>query len=1205
MPKKNGIANSNQNDDQNNQNVINEEEDNQNEIIEEAGSQGNQNQFPGVDLNESYDSYIPEEEFGHEVPKNYAGTILNEHYQEHERVYVARQRPANAGPAGPFEAEQPNFFGIFPSNGDYRHPRAYYKIMYEALKIFETAPIADADDKIAYCKYMAALELLSDGQAATIRRRFPVIGEEMEISMNLEEAWNLVHGRGQNGVRNLDRVKNIPLNGSTLGAIAAQKNTQVGCEQYITASTQYITARENQPFPGRELVLEQLPPKNAGNRVWRNPEEFASRLRERVPREQAMTPADIDQRLEQLTRRYRGRNGALNLDRMPEAERQEYTYLSRIKNWYSIYLGVTGNGVYVRNNPTVFQFRKNLNAHYHYIVLAQQTADPAFRDTMKQMDAFAQKAGMDISLAEIRQQGDELLQSRQVQRASGGLYGAIKAVGNGDLSKFEELIQLDDGYAQLLSLHHLVSVLQSEMDLEGKGYSPDTSFPQVFGGIQDDPDFLRVCEQHALDPLFRKAIHSVRDLHKKYSEANDVWGSALVTARTTEQRLNEITLQKTLAPVSAEQIKNLNTKMGSEGDVRKLAGAVSNNMRKQATLAKFLFLAQLGMRMETTVNENGSHSFALETTPVAELFAHGKHLRYNLPLGGRPEKRDLVMAIFGENAVEDGLIYWPSTSSYHVTPHSYNYEKNIDGIGSLEKIPTIGHGTTRKIDFGIGGLGNIGPGGAIISDDGSNGVINMVQALGNEDQANTIALNIEGAKYGQKSPLGTPSSTRDNMKVLSGFLSTKESEEKKFSEIHLHTIEGENLTNLVKRFDLYYRDLQLGALTDPAKAQKLAELNETLTGNSMEREDLISFLRDELKLNAEVAQKVVAVTRNEFGRPLPENVDFEIEAPADPYDGLDEADIQELKAKKQNELEGIVLNKLYDDKFVQEEMNQDVPEELEANADDSFEYEDDVLEQAEPAPEEAAPETLGHFLTESAGRLGTLSRKEQNKLVCKMIDAVNRNRGNIQAIVDPEKLDYKRIGKIPSINYQLRHSQRKLVEEAQKGQIVPLMSGTTELYNVLTANQEADDQAITKLRALYNVLNVPNLKKRTTEYQNMVGAIGRVSAKTKLMPEDKLYVINAVEKYASEKSVVPNSENGKLSLNYGYEAIKAVATSPEAEVTFLRPLEANITRLQTSMLRKHLITEDRLIRLPAEEQPEANLVAQPQAVQHIQVPGNN
>ncbi len=146
--------------------------------------------------------------------------------------------------------------------------------------------------------------------------------------------------------------------------------------------------------------------------------------------------------------------------------------------------------------------------------------------------------------------------------------------------------------------------------------------------------------------------------------------------------------------------------------------------------------------------------------------------------------------------------------------------------------------------------------------------------------------------------------------------------------------------------------------------------------------------------------------------------------------------------------------------------------------------------------------------------------------------------------MDPEKLDYKRIGRIPSVSYQLRHSQRELVEQA------------------------ADNQTITKLRELYNVLNVPNLKKRSTEYQNMVGAIGRVSAKTELTAEDKLHVINAVENYASKKRVVPNSENGKLSLNYGYEAIRAAASSLEAGEKFLRPMEANITRLQETMLRK-------------------------------------
>ena len=105
-------------------------------------------------------------------------------------------------------------------------------------------------------------------------------------------------------------------------------------------------------------------------------------------------------------------------------------------------------------------------------------------------------------------------------------------------------------------------------------------------------------------------------------------------------------------------------------------------------------------------------------------------------------------------------------------------------------------------------------------------------------------------------------------------------------------------------------------------------------------------------------------------------------------------------------------------------------------------------------------------------------------------------------------------------------------------------------------------------------------------------------------------MINAVENYASKKRVVPNSENGKLSLNYGYEAIKAVAASPEAEEKFLRPLEANITRLQESMLRKGLIAENRMIRLPVQDGPEDAQAGQNNAPAHqgrqqIGMPGNN
>ena len=68
----------------------------------------------------------------------------------------------------------------------------------------------------------------------------------------------------------------IPLNGSTFGAIAAEKNDLPDYENFITEAADYIRKRENRPYPGDEAVLEQLPYKYAGNRRFRSPEDLAS-----------------------------------------------------------------------------------------------------------------------------------------------------------------------------------------------------------------------------------------------------------------------------------------------------------------------------------------------------------------------------------------------------------------------------------------------------------------------------------------------------------------------------------------------------------------------------------------------------------------------------------------------------------------------------------------------------------------------------------------------------------------------------------------------------------------------------------------------------------------------------------------------------------------------------------------------------------------
>ena len=286
MPRKDGIA-ENQSVDENDQNVIHEEED----VREEP------DQDPSGDLDEylnhlpNYnpdDSYIDDEEFGSGINDNANRTVVVDKDTMPGKFTAAKKekKPAEAGPVGPFEPEKPIYSEIFSNHGEYQHPRTYYRVMYTTLKIFEKAPIKNVDDKIAYCRYLTALELLMDGQAESIRRRFPTYeDQQMEISMGLEEAWKVVHGRNKDGVRNLDRVMGIPLNGSTFGAIAAEKNDLPDYKHFITEAADYIRKRENQPYPGDEAVLEQLPYKYAGNRLFRR---WGNRLFGNIPERTAL-----------------------------------------------------------------------------------------------------------------------------------------------------------------------------------------------------------------------------------------------------------------------------------------------------------------------------------------------------------------------------------------------------------------------------------------------------------------------------------------------------------------------------------------------------------------------------------------------------------------------------------------------------------------------------------------------------------------------------------------------------------------------------------------------------------------------------------------------------------------------------------------------------------------------------------------------------
>lgn len=69
-------------------------------------------------------------------------------------------------------------------------------------------------------------------------------------------------------------------------------------------------------------------------------------------------------------------------------------------------------------------------------------------------------------------------------------------------------------------------------------------------------------------------------------------------------------------------------------------------------------------------------------------------------------------------------------------------------------------------------------------------------------------------------------------------LSEKENEADRRNEIFLQKVSADNLIHLINRFDRYYRKLQRDALTNPEQEEELNELNQTLSGEVIDSEEM-------------------------------------------------------------------------------------------------------------------------------------------------------------------------------------------------------------------------------------------------------------------------------------------------------------------------------------------------------------------------------
>ena len=1111
-------------------NIINEE----GNIINEADD----------DLN---DSYIDEDEFGYQIDdrlyeaKVTEGTASDNPFRDALRAdrVVAPQRFAGPEPVIEEAPKDPALSELYPRDGDILTEHRIYDVMHRCLNA-ATPKFTSVDQAREYHNYLTAVELLSgDEQSLTREARFPlsVNGEIFNTGFtstvrSREEAWNIVHSPGR-----LNRIMNMPAGNGTVRQQIDSMTRDNNHAYMRNKSADYIRSREGQEYPYRNTAAPRIYDRNKrfeGNSIYTNAADFAARYNDSTERNE-LRSLNMQQIRQQLQTE-------------PEGPRRQYLedlayFFEAVRDGQ----GIRGNEADLEQK-SIHEMTRDMDRTDRNRIYMDHIGDPRFERSLKTLNDHEYKAVGDPSINEIQRHTQQLLASPQVRNASSGVNALIKAVGNGDAGKLEELSRQNEGYAQLLSLNYLYNVMSQEMDLNDVKLGSETPFAYFFDTASNSDGFKKLCEKHAYDPIFRKGLNAMENMAALANDGEDPYRrEAAKRAKNADSMINEKIMKDTLAPISSDQLKNLNEEMKLEGDTEKLTEAVEKNMKQQEVMAKMLFMTQLSGARIVVDSDEGEDIISYNES-AADLFAHGDKIEFHLPNGSHNEKAKIYDSILGKDfrKGEDGLYRRHKISHRRLAARTYNQDNTIEYGGGETRGINYG-GSNVKMNMSVGGLGNTGADGKPITADGKHGTgyLKLMNGYGEDDGA-TILFGVETDAPRKEKQSAFLSGKRPRGNELGGRV------------VDLHHLPAESLANLMDRFGKYYKDLQKAALTDPEKARELEELNGTLSGVPMSKQQLTVFMSSKLRINPQTGGRIVDAAAATSDAPQTDAMNVVVPPADDPEANMDAAQKENLRREEKLKLDSTVRSKLFERelKTTGSRPREDAQNEDEAEAE-------------QPAQN---LRTLGSYLLNGANRLNGLSEKEQNKVICSMIGATVLTNGKTTKRFDPEKIDYKKIAKIPSVEYQLKYDRQKLLRNAGDGKPMKLMEGSVKLNEMLAGDQANTNQTRAKLRELYDEMNVPNLKDRSKEYQRMVKAIGQAVLKPELTSEDRLNVINAVNNYTSQKRYIPRSDDGKISLFNAFKAMEAVVpASYDPRRKFITPHMEHFQDLQTAMERRGLL----------------------------------
>ena len=342
-----------------------------------------------------------------------------------------------------------------------------------------------------------------------------------------------------------------------------------------------------------------------------------------------------------------------------------------------------------------------------------------------------------------------------------------------------------------------------------------------FNGNPDHPELQQYLKEHLLEADLRIGLA----MGAKMDEAGDFFRAC---SRMANQQMFIQTLQE--PDLTAKlRLQNQIAKEDPANAQQKTQNTLNRDLEQRVEMAKILFMNHLGKfqaygpdRNPAAVDEN-----------VAELYAHGGRTTFILPAGA---DQDRVMdSIQGQNRELSGL-KGRSFATHGVKPRKLDANGDIASevkelkLGSMSSYSSSKH---KGMHASIGGLGQVGPNGKVITADGTNGHMYMHLVPGKNRVCGTMLVGFENAGPRKSGRLGHAHGPSAKKAGSSAFLSDKTTvgQERGGREVDLSGLTGSELAGLLGQFENGYREAARAAQS--GNSGMLDAYNALLTGKVM------------------------------------------------------------------------------------------------------------------------------------------------------------------------------------------------------------------------------------------------------------------------------------------------------------------------------------------------------------------------------------